>query len=213
MDRFVVRLPRDRDGHNNTKYSNSKKSNKQRTLESLSGVVIIQDIHKQKKILESSSRSSEDKLSVLEELSGKSPGTQILIETGIGKTVNRLRKDTDTSISIAAEQLYIQWKQLLETRVEKSQQNIEVKSDLETERLRTCSNRFLQKSLEANLIRDSKETAALIEKHIYKTSNRLVGKDYRRLSRKVVFALKREEYKNATISPDQAKQIVQSNRV
>jgi hypothetical protein len=179
----------------------------------LSGVVIIQDIHKQKKILESSSRSSEDKLSVLEELSGKSPGTQILIETGIGKTVNRLRKDTDTSISIAAEQLYIQWKQLLETRVEKSQQNIEVKSDLETERLRTSSNRFLQKSLETNQIRDSKETAALIEKHIYKTSNRLVGKDYRRLSRKVVFALKREEYKNATISPDQAKQIVQSNRV
>jgi len=88
-----------------------------------------------------------------------------------------------------------------------------VKSDLETERLRSCSRKFLLKSLESNQINNPKETAALFEKYIYKSSNRLVGKEYRRHSRKVVFALKKEEYKSANLTTEQVKDIVQSNRV
>jgi len=212
MDKFVVRLPRG-DKFQNSNNKSSTKVKKQRTLESLAGVVVIQHIHKQKKILESDSKSLDEKLAVLEELSSKSPSTQTLIDTGIGKTVNRLRKDSDTNVSLAAEQLYIQWKQLLETRVEKSNNTIEVKSDLETERLRSCSTKFLLKSLESNQIKNPKETAARLEKYIYKSSNRLVGKEYRRHSRKVVFALKKEDYKSANLTTEQVKDIVQSNRV
>ena len=44
--------------------------------------------------------------------------------------------------------------------------------------MRNCSRKFIQKSLESNDIKSPKETATLLEKYIYKTSNKLGKKSY-----------------------------------
>ena len=65
----------------------------------------------------------------LQELLGKNPSTEVLIDTGIGKTVRRLRKDRNPALSQIAEQCYTKWKLVLERRIELSHNKIEVKCD------------------------------------------------------------------------------------
>lgn len=137
----------------------------------------------------------------------KSPSTQVLIDTGVGRTVSKLRKCEEESVREAACTVYNKWKLVLERRVELSSNKIIVKSDLETERLRETSRKFIKGSLPVSC--NQPEVAQRIEQEIFYSCKRLVNSRYRRVSRKVVFALKNSENKSKTFSSSlEIKQLV-----
>lgn len=189
-------------------YTSKQGIGKQRTLESLSGVVVIEDIKKYKVLLENCGTSADKKIDILKKLNQKSPATQILIDTAIGKTVNRLRKSQNSEVAESAEILYNNWKQILERRVELSSTKIEVKFDRETERVRSASRKFIETSLNNNQVRNCKQIAEEFEKQVYLTSNKRVGKVYRKLSRKLVFELKNQKYSDICFDSQVIKTII-----
>lgn len=189
MDRFLVRTPRLQDSA--VKRKSAKKKARQSTLEALAGVVNIKDFQAKKDLLERPDTAKEDKIRALKELSAKRPCKDTLVQVGIGRTIKNLsKKDSDPEIREAAEVVYQAWKRELERRIELAGQKIPVRSDLETERLRGSSRKFLLSALTARKIKDAEEVARAAEEEIFIKSNKLVGKNYRRLSRKVIFHLK-----------------------
>ena len=90
MDKFVIRNPRN--------LQSSKKSEcetkhlKQTTLQSLAGVVVLEELEHAKNILESEHETTERKLEVLNGLKNKKPSKEVLVKVGIGKTVKKLGK-------------------------------------------------------------------------------------------------------------------------
>jgi len=197
MDKFVIKTSRSE--LTSIKSGSSKGRVRQATLFSLPGVVSIDDIQRKKKLLESSAVSTEQKVNAIKELLGKNPSTEVLIDTGIGKTVRRLRKDSNPALSEIAEQCYTKWKLVLERRIELSHNKIEVKCDKETERLRSSSRSFLLTALPA-VTADRKLVAQNFEKEIFAASKKLVNNSYRRLSRKVIFGLKKDQARAAELA-------------
>jgi len=207
MDKFLIKTPRNAD---NTVKFKSKKSPVQATLFSLPGVVVLEEINKQKALLEDKNTPSTKKASILKELLGKSPSTKIIIDTAIGKAVRKLKKDEDSTVRALADKVFLKWKALLEKRVDTSANRITVKSDEETERLRESSKKFILASLSSGLSSDDRTKAASrIEEEVFQQSNRLVHFKYRRLSRRVVFALKRE-YQAKSFTRKEIRQLVES---
>jgi len=207
MDKFLIKTPRNAD---NTVKFKSKKSPVQATLFSLPGVVVLEEINKQKALLEDKNTPSTKKASILKELLGKSPSTKIIIDTAIGKAVRKLKKDEDSTVRALAEKVFLKWKALLEKRVDTSANRITVKSDEDTERLRESSKKFILASLPSGLSSDDRTKAACrIEEEVFHQSNRLVHFKYRRLSRRVVFALKRE-YQAKSFTRKEIRQLVES---
>ena len=88
---------------NNYEPSNSKKAKnvgKQRTLNSLKGVVVLEDIDAFKTKLESSEVGNDEKVKILKKLLKKQPSTEIIASTGIGKVVKKLMlKEQDPEIA------------------------------------------------------------------------------------------------------------------
>ena len=58
----------------------------------LSGVVVIEELESFKRILESDSEPIVEKIRILNKLHEKNPSKEVLVEVGIGKTVNNLRR-------------------------------------------------------------------------------------------------------------------------
>ena len=90
MDKFVIRNPRNLQS-NKTSESEIKHL-KQTTLQSLAGVVVIEELEQAKKVLESEHETAERKLEVLSRLKSKKPSKEVLVKVGIGKTVKKLSK-------------------------------------------------------------------------------------------------------------------------
>ena len=133
MDKFVLKKPRNLQVKRNK--SPKKKLLRQSTLQSLAGVVVIEELEESKKILESDEASEEKKLSVLNKLLGKNPSKEALIKVGIGKTVRRLRKSGDPTdrkikeVQKLSDKVYKKWRSELERKVELKDNPIRVKSD------------------------------------------------------------------------------------
>jgi len=200
MDKFVVRSPRNLQ-KDEIKISEIK-TLRQSTLQSLAGVVVLEDFERAKRVLESDEESTERKLDVLKSLESKKPSKEVLVKVGIGKTIRKLSKDpcTDEENQVQLKKLsykiYKSWKTELERKVELQRELIIVESDKETKRLRSAAVRLINTSIKSSRKQIESEQRKLseeIEKEIFCQSKKLVGHAYRKLNRKIVFGLKNPE--------------------
>lgn len=211
MDKFVIRNPRNL--QSSKVNSSERKHLKQTTLQSLAGVVVLEELEHAKKVLESEEESVDRKLDVLNNLKNKKPSKEVLIKVGIGRTVRKLSKSdpgatgaTDPSLAKLRKlsyKIYKAWKSELERKVELQRNKVTVQSDKETERLRSAAVGFIVTSIEKN-DKDKKSEhrniSEKIEREIFSQSKCLVNSQYRKLSRKIVFALKGEDLCSKVVS-------------
>jgi len=203
MDKFVIRNPRNLHSQEN-KTTPGNNRLKQATLQSLAGVVVLEELEEAKKALESKEDDIERKLKVLQRLENKKTSKEVLIKVGIGKTVKKLSKDPSQSkLQNLSNRIYIKWKSDLERKVELQRTKIIVQSDKETERLRSAAVKLIYtsiKSVKKETISEHRKISEDIEKEIFSQSKCLVGLKYRKLSRKIVFGLKSEKLCSKVVS-------------
>ncbi|XP_037798031.1 transcription elongation factor A N-terminal and central domain-containing protein 2-like [Penaeus monodon] len=139
MDKFVVRMQRNSPSSSPRK--GGIKNYKQSTIESLKGVVIIEDLERAKIVLERSDTKEELKIDTLKHLRKKKPAKEVLVKTGLGKTVYKLSKSKDEAIAAEAKKVYRLWKDHLLSKVGKPV--IEVKCDLKTQNFRNSARQMI----------------------------------------------------------------------
>lgn len=171
---------------NNCEQTNSKKTKnvgKQRTLNSLKGVVVLEDIDAFVTKLESPEVGNDEKVKILKKLLKKQPSTEIIVDSGIGKVVKKLMlKEQDPEIAKAARQVKIRWQNLIERRVDlKNGEKPEVISDLET---RTTRNKAL-KFFRGKYKEIPEQTLVNLEKALFNHFRPVIGGKYRRSARKI----------------------------
>uniref|UniRef100_T1IKV5 TFIIS N-terminal domain-containing protein n=1 Tax=Strigamia maritima TaxID=126957 RepID=T1IKV5_STRMM len=186
MDKYLIKNPIK--VKPNEDISFRKPKTKQTTLESLAGVVVIEDILRSKNILELKEQSVDEIISTLLSLKEKNPSKEILQSTGIGKTVHRLCRHGSKDVAVSARSVYEKWKTSVIDKATKPM--IVVKSDLKTESFRLTARKWLLKSLLEELTDDFAE---LIEREVFQFHKRLVNGNYRKSIRRIVFALKNDK--------------------
>ncbi|KAL3869422.1 hypothetical protein ACJMK2_042106 [Sinanodonta woodiana] len=186
MDKFVIRNPKPKTI--DPKPSPSKPKLKQTTIESLKGVVIVEDILRHKSILVLKTSSKEEILNSLRELGKKIPSRNVMLDTKIGRTVNKLCKNEDQEISQAAKRVYIKWRSHFEDHF--SRPLIEVRCDLKTERLRTSGRKLLTDALQ---VETNHSLPDAIERQVFQEHRQLVNNNYKRTMRALVFLLKNQQ--------------------
>ncbi|XP_068249080.1 transcription elongation factor A N-terminal and central domain-containing protein 2-like [Palaemon carinicauda] len=209
MDKFVVRTPRN--SPNSSPVKKNEPRLKQATIESLTGVVIIEVLERAKVVLERSDVSEELKLDTLDTLKRKNPAKDILLKTGIGKTVHKLCKDKNEKIAAEAKEVYLKWKKNILSKINRPL--LEVQCDLKTQNFRRMARQMILGSLRtkhdtaeekkpkekrkrsegesSKSKADSDDTLSeFIERELYQVTNRKCNKSYRRTIRKIVFTLR-----------------------
>ncbi|KAK2149614.1 hypothetical protein LSH36_444g02029 [Paralvinella palmiformis] len=185
MDKFIVRSPRNESSV--LPITKPRKRLTQSTIESLPGVVVIEDIKRLRNILRAKNQKEEILLQSLKELNRKIPSRSVLKSTKIGHTVNRLTKHSESEVAQKATLLIKKWKNYFQAKLD--QPLLEVRSDCKTEELRNTARKHLATALQSSA---SDTLVKSIEQEAYHQHKRLVGASYRRTVRKIVFALKHQ---------------------
>ncbi|XP_033736675.1 transcription elongation factor A N-terminal and central domain-containing protein 2-like [Pecten maximus] len=185
MDKFVTRKPREAQL---IEKRAPRKNYRQSTIESLKGVVVIEDIQRLQAKLRLSSTTQDEMVECLRELGKKIPPRNVMKDTKIGKDVNKLRQHEDSIVRKEARKVYIKWKSHFEDLQDRQQ--IEVKCDAKTERLRSSGQRLLSESLG---VKEDNTLPEVIERDTFHYFKRLVNNNYRRTIRNIVFTLKHQE--------------------
>lgn len=108
-------------------------------------VVVVERIYQAKAILSVENQRIDEMVSALKELDNCTPSKEVLLETKIGHTVNKLRKHADKNIKELATNVLSRWK--LFYRELKQRQPIEVRCDLKTEQFRKKARKLLSTAL------------------------------------------------------------------
>ncbi|XP_046563981.1 transcription elongation factor A N-terminal and central domain-containing protein 2-like [Haliotis rubra] len=192
MDKFVTRTRKQW-----VKSSQGKtKQFRQATIESLQGVVVIEDIQRLKNKLKLENQAKDVLVDCLKELGKKIPPRHVMLSTKIGKVVNRFRKHEDNQVASEARQVYLKWRRHFKDHLDRPQ--IEVKCDAKTEKMRASGKRFIADALSLQLSHSLPEA---IEREVFFVSKRLINVHYRRTMRTVVFTLRnKEDVKNKVIA-------------
>jgi len=184
MDAFVIRTPRKPKEESEVKKSKrSNEGGKQRRLKNLRGVVVLEDIQAFVKKLKNSEVDNQEKVKILKKLLDKQPSTEIIVESGIGKVVKKLMKNSeDPEIAKVARQVKLRWQNLIERRIDlKTGEKPEVISDLQT---RTTREKALTLFSE-KYPKISRETLEKVEKALFNHFKPVIGDKYRRSVRKL----------------------------
>ena len=112
---------------------------------SLKRVVIVEKVQKQKDILKSTASPPPLICSTLKELHQSIPPRAVLLQTKIGHVVNKLRYHNDTSVKEQARLVLKKWKGFY--RELNNRQELDVRSDLTTERFRSKAKQLIGKAL------------------------------------------------------------------
>lgn len=187
MDKFIVRKPRDK--RQRKPCSSPRKRLKQSTIKDLAGVVVLEEIRKQKRRLESRNQDKEIIMSDLKKLSKKQPGIDILKETQIGKPIKKLTRHPDKEISKLASSIHMDWlNHIIHIKKRKS---IEVESDCTTVKTRSKAKEMLSE----HFSHQGGEKVDEIEGEVFTICGKLLSKRYKRTIRKIWFKLKEENVK------------------
>ena len=154
---------------------------KQASLFSLKGVVVIEELRKQKKLLEDKNLSHSEREDILSSLANKKPSTKLIIETGIGRTVRRLSKESET-----AKKVYNLWRSEIERRESlKERGPIDVQCDAGTNAWRDKARHMIGDAgvTDANVLQE-------LEKKLFDATGHIINTTYRRAVRRMVFACK-----------------------
>ncbi|XP_013785380.1 transcription elongation factor A N-terminal and central domain-containing protein 2-like isoform X2 [Limulus polyphemus] len=195
MDKYVIRKP---ENLGISTESKSSPGTKQATLESLKGVVVIEEIIRHKTILELRDQTTTELIKSLMELSKKQPSKEILISTGIGRTVHKLCKHKEMEVVNLAQKIYQEWKKHVLSK--HNQPLLEVRCDLKTQEFRQTARKWLVKALGEQ---EDGQLAEALEREIFHISGRLVKGMYRRHVRKVVFTLQYGEKERKALASRQ----------
>ncbi|XP_052814436.1 transcription elongation factor A N-terminal and central domain-containing protein 2-like [Mya arenaria] len=187
MDRFVVRNP-PASAPSTSSNSKGKPRLKQTTIESLKGVVVVDEVLRHKSRLRLETTSKQEKLTSLVELGKKIPPRHIMQSTKIGNLIKKLAKSEDEDIRKAAKKVYIGWKTHFLEHMERPQ--IEVKCDLKTEKVRTSGKHLLAGALQ---LEETHQLPQTIERETFHDHRRLISHSYKRTIRNLVFILKHQE--------------------
>ncbi|KAL5016795.1 hypothetical protein ScPMuIL_006384 [Solemya velum] len=185
MDKFITRSPR---ANNPTSTGPKRTVLVQSTIESLKGVVVVEEILRLKSKLQLESSTTEELVSSLRELGKKVPPSNVLIETKIGKVVNKLRKHEVKQVAKAAETVYRMWRDHIEDF--HNRPLIEVRCDDKTEKMRSSGKSFLAAALELEVSHSLPEA---LEREVFHQCKRLINFNYRRTMRSLVFTLKHQD--------------------
>ena len=178
MDKFVIKKSKET-------VIRTSKTMKQASLHQLGGVVIIEDLIAANSKLSNPDVPPEEKVAVLQSLKHKKPAKEILKSTGIGKTVHRLSRDSNSSVSLHAKELYRFWKTHVLHILHRKP--IEVESDLETQQGRSSAKKLINLALQNSVISEE------IEIHVFNKCKKIMNNTYNRVIRKIHFTFKNDE--------------------
>ncbi|XP_003748416.1 transcription elongation factor A N-terminal and central domain-containing protein 2 [Galendromus occidentalis] len=167
--------------------SSTRKKFSQKRLRDLKGVVILEDIRKAKSFLTDSASTDELLEKTLRNLAKKIPGRDILLETGIGKSVRKLTKHENLSVQAAAKKVFDLWKDHVIHKAK--QQKQEVKFDLESQRLRDIARRWFAEALSTTAQDD---VVIRLENTIFYSCKRILTAPYRRSCRQIAHKLRKD---------------------
>ncbi|KAK8393945.1 hypothetical protein O3P69_006942 [Scylla paramamosain] len=178
---------------------------RQATLESLKGVVVVEEMERARVVLERNDVSTELKVDTLQHLLRKTPAKEVLIKTKLGKTVHKLCRAEEGEVAAAAQQVYTSWKNHILSKVNRPY--IEVKCDLKTQKLRSSAKQIKNheegrsgdrgEQREARGTQDTQQDsvdtiADHLEREVYQVYTRRVDNRYRRTIRSMIFALRHQ---------------------
>nr|XP_022317065.1 transcription elongation factor A N-terminal and central domain-containing protein 2-like [Crassostrea virginica] len=186
MDKFVIRKKREDAVEKSSE--KTEKVLKQATIDSLKGVVVVEEIRRAKAILKQSSTTTNQMIECLSELEKKIPSRKVLLETKIGNVINKLRKHENEEIRKHARQVYVKWKSHFVEHRDRPQ--IEVQCDLKTEKTRKAGRKFISEALE---LQSDKGLPEIIEREVFYVNNRFLSSCYKRTMRSIWFKLKNDQ--------------------
>lgn len=179
MDKFLIKKTKE------PERSSFPRVMKQASLHELGGVVVLEDLTLANQQLSNPEISPDQKLSVLNKLKNKKPAKEILKSTGIGRTVHRLCRHENPTVSTAANEVYRFWKTHILHILRRKP--IEVESDAETQRGRSSAKKMI------NLALDNSAIAEEIEIHVFNKCKKIMNRTYNRVIRKIHFCFKGNE--------------------
>ncbi|KAL7630886.1 UNVERIFIED_CONTAM: hypothetical protein RMT77_018825 [Armadillidium vulgare] len=151
MDKYVIKTSRPV-GHPSK--NESSKNLRQAKIHNLKGVVVIEDMERAKLLLERKDVEPQVKINTLETLSKKCPSKEVLINTKLGKTVHKLCRDSNIDVANHAKTVYQLWRNNIVSKIDKPM--IEVRCDLQTQKLREIARDLIYNSL-AELLEKSEK--------------------------------------------------------